>query len=296
MNPGPVVPPGSATPERQRHRALPDDVVRAVRQAIDEDVGAGDVTSRAVLPPDREAHGRVIAKSGGVIAGLDVARAVFAEVDPRIVVDARVEEGAGVEAGTIVADVTGPAAGVLTAERTALNFLQRMSGIATLTRQFVERVAGTGAIILDTRKTAPGLRAVDKMAVRAGGGRNHRFGLFDMVLIKDNHIEACGTITEAVARVRRQADPALPVEVECRTLAHVLEALPLGVDRLLLDNMTPAEVRACVEAVGGRVPLEVSGNVTLATVRDYARTGVACISVGALTHSVQALDISLDVT
>jgi nicotinate-nucleotide pyrophosphorylase (carboxylating) len=271
-------------------------VVRAVRAALAEDVGTGDVTSRAILAPDHHAHARLIVKRGGVIAGLEVARAVFAEVDRRIGFHPCVEEGRPVEAGTVVAEVTGPAASVLTAERTALNVLQRMSGIATLTRQFVDRVAGTGTVILDTRKTAPGLRAADKMAVRAGGGRNHRAGLFDMVLIKDNHIDACGTITEAVARVRRHADPALAIEVECRTLAHVLEALPLGVDRLLLDNMTPAAVRECVHAVGGRVPLEVSGNVTLATVRDYAQTGVACISVGALTHSVQALDISLVVT
>ena len=271
-------------------------VVAIVRTAIAEDVGAGDVTSRAILPPEREARARVIARSGGVIAGLSVAQTVFAEVDGRIVCDLLADEGEVVDTGREIAVVTGPAASILTAERTALNFLQRMSGIATLTRHFVDRVAGTGAIILDTRKTAPGLRALDKMAVRAGGGRNHRFGLFDMVLVKDNHIDVCGTITEALDRVRRNADPALPIEVECRTMAQVLEAMPLGANRLLLDNMTPAQVRECVDAVGGRVPLEVSGNVTLANVRDFALTGVAFISVGALTHSVQALDISLVVS
>ncbi len=276
--------------------ALPSEIEQIIRNAIAEDVGAGDVTSRSILPPDLDVDARLVAKSAGVVAGMDVAKAVFAAIDARLVFEARVDDGGPVDAGTEIAVIRGAAQSVLMAERTALNFLQRMSGIATATRAFVERVAGTGAIILDTRKTAPGLRVLDKMAVRAGGGRNHRMGLFDMVLIKDNHIDACGTMTEAVTRVRRSPDSTLPIEVECRTLADVLEALPLGVNRLLLDNMTPGEVQVCVEAVAGRVPLEVSGNVTLGNVRDYGLTGVSFISVGALTHSVQALDISLIVS
>jgi len=296
MNPGQAARPAGVVPAAATGPQLPPDIVRIVRTALAEDVGIGDVTSLAILPPDLRIHALVIARRAGVVAGLEVAQGIFLEVDGGIACGLHVVDGAAVAAGAVIAEVDGPAVSVLTAERTALNVLQRMSGIATLTRQFVDRVAGTGAVILDTRKTAPGLRTLDKMAVRAGGGRNHRLGLFDMVLIKDNHIDACGTIGEAVARVRRSADPALPVEVECRTLAHVLEALPLGADRLLLDNMTPAQVRECVEAVAGRVPLEVSGNITLATVRDYAVTGVAYISVGALTHSVQALDISLVVS
>jgi nicotinate-nucleotide pyrophosphorylase (carboxylating) len=275
---------------------LSPDTLHIIRHALAEDVGAGDVTSRNILPPELRARARVVAKSAGVMAGLDVARAVFAEVDARVAFEARVADGTAVAPGTEVAVVDGPALALMTAVRTALNFLQRMSGIATTTRAFVDLVAGTGASILDTRKTAPGLRALDKQAVRAGGGHNHRFGLFDMVLIKDNHIDACGTISEAIGRVRRSTDAGLPIEVECRSLEDVRESLPFGLNRLLLDNMTIEEVRACVAFVDGRVPLEVSGNVTLANVRDYALTGVDCISVGALTHSVQALDVSLVVT
>lgn len=268
-------------------------VTAIVRRALREDVGSGDVTSLSILPAGRRVRGRVVAKAAGVVAGLTVAAEVFSQVDPRIEWTPLVGEGAVVRAGDIVATLDGPAMGILTGERTALNVLQRMSGIATTTRAFVDRVQGTGTTILDTRKTAPGLRALDKMAVRSGGGRNHRMGLFDMVLIKDNHIDACGSITEAVARVRRRVGATLPIEVECRTLADVEACLPLALDRLLLDNMSVQDVRACVALAAGAVPLEVSGNVTLDNVRKYADTGVQFISVGALTHSVRALDLSL---
>jgi nicotinate-nucleotide pyrophosphorylase (carboxylating) len=277
---------------------VPDesDIANLVKRALAEDIGLGDATSLSTLPADAAIHARLIAKAPGVIAGLDVFSAVFAELGPTVIVNARVADGDGVAAGTHVADVEGPAIAVLSGERTALNFLQRMSGIATMTRAYVDRIRGTSATILDTRKTAPGLRALDKRAVRAGGGQNHRMGLYDMVLLKDNHIDACGSITEAVARVRRGPFATLPLEVECRTLDDVREAVALAPERVLLDNMNVDAVRQCVELAAGRVPLEVSGNVTLDNVHAYAETGVAFISVGALTHSVRALDLSLLLT
>jgi len=271
------------------------DVAGIVRLALAEDVGSGDVTSLSTLPPELTIRARLVAKAPGVIAGLSVMSEVFAQLDPAVLVEPRVSDGDRLESGQLVADISGPALAVLAGERTALNFLQRMSGIATLTRAHVDRVQGTGVVILDTRKTAPGLRLLDKLAVRAGGGHNHRMGLFDMVLIKDNHIDACGSITEALARVSRGAHAGLPREVECRTESDVREALALSPDRILLDNMTVSQVRQCVALVAGRVPLEVSGNVSLDNIRDYADTGVAFISVGALTHSVRALDLSLQV-
>jgi len=271
------------------------DMAQIVRQALSEDVGPGDATSLSILSQESQMAARVVAKARGVIAGLAVFTEVFTQLDPRACVKAHVRDGDPVDAGTSVADITGPAVVLLAGERTALNFLQRMSGIATMTREFVERVNGTGATILDTRKTAPGLRVLDKIAVRAGGGQNHRMGLYDMVLIKDNHIDACGSITEAVARVRRGPHAALPLEVECRTEADVRETVALAPDRILLDNMDVDQVRQCIEVVAGRVPLEVSGNISLDSVRAYAETGVAFISIGALTHSVRALDLSIKV-
>ena len=297
-----------------------DEQIQAiVERALAEDVGSGDVTSQWILPPELGVHGRFLAKAQGVLAGLEVARQVFQQVDERIALQARMKDGHALSKGDIVATVEGPAASILTAERTALNFLQRMSGIATLTGRYVEAVAGTPAVILDTRKTAPGLRLLDKWAVRLGGGQNHRLGLYDMVLIKDNHIAAAGGITQAVERVRRRNrpglrpepveglgpepfDPAqdvpvegLAVEVEVKSLAELEEALALSVDRIMLDNMGLDEMRRAVEMTAGRVPLEASGNVTLENVAAIAATGVDYISVGALTHSVKALDISLDV-
>jgi len=233
-----------------------------------------------------------VAKQSGVIAGLDIARTVFLQLDEQIVFTPRVSEGLLVSQGQLLADVSGSARALLTSERTALNFLGRMSGIATLTRQFVEAVAGTRAVILDTRKTAPGLRTIDKLAVRLGGGQNHRQGLFDMVMIKDNHIEYTGSLREAMRRVR-DSGMNLEIEVEARSIKEVREALAMKVERILLDNMTPEMMREAVELNAGAAKLEASGNVTLATVREIAETGVDYISVGALTHSPRNFDVSL---
>ncbi len=264
--------------------------------AIAEDLGPGDATSQATLPTDRTLHATIVAKEPGVIAGMPVANAVFQQVDPEIEFVTYVEEGQEVVPGERVADVSGPAVSLLAAERIALNFLQRMSGIATQTRDFVDAVATTGATILDTRKTLPGYRELDKYAVRMGGGANHRMGLYDMMLIKDNHIDGAGSLTRAVERAQ-DAYPDLPLEVEVRDLAELKEALASAppLDRILLDNMTLSEMREAVKLTAGRVPLEASGNVTLTRVPHIAATGVDFISVGSLTHSVQALDLSMTI-
>jgi quinolinate synthase len=283
-----------------RHDAT-ETLLAAARPLIDlaiaEDIGPGDATSRAALDPELEMSGRVVAKAPGVVAGLPVAEDVFLSVDPTICFQPKVADGKEVTSGELLALVTGPAASLLAAERTALNFLQRMSGIATLTRQFVDAVATTGATILDTRKTVPGYRALDKYAVRMGGGHNHRHSLFDMALIKDNHVDAAGGIRPAVARVRERY-PHLPVEVEVRDLAELEQALAVEppLDRILLDNMDLTTMRRAVAQAAGRVPLEASGGVTLAGVAEIAATGVDLISVGALTHSPPALDISMKVS
>lgn len=273
--------------------ALHPDILDAIRRALAEDVGPGDVTTNSIVPPDATMRGRIIAKQNGVVAGLDVAQTVYRMVDERITVTALVAEGERVTNRQTLAFVSGPARGLLTAERTALNFLGRMSGIATLTRQFVDAVAGTGVTILDTRKTAPGLRMVDKLAVQRGGGCNHRIGLYDMVLIKDNHIDFAGSLRAAVERTREYA-PHLEIEVEARTLADVREALDLGVQRIMLDNMTPVMMAEAVRLVAGRARLEASGNVSLDTIRQIAETGVDDISIGALTHSARVFDVSFD--
>lgn len=267
----------------------------AIRRALAEDIGSGDATSLSTIPPDAVLAGTFFAKSDGIIAGLEIAGRVFGLVDQSLSYSPSLIDGQEVRSGQVIATVRGPGRSILTAERTALNFLQRMSGIATMTRAFVKAVEGTRAVILDTRKTAPGLRSLDKLAVRLGGGTNHRAGLFDMVLIKDNHIDASGGITAAVARVRSGQYSRLPVEVECRTLSDVKEAFGLTVDRIMLDNMDLPTIREAVRLVAGRIPLEVSGNVTLDTVRQFAETGVDLISVGALTHSVRAMDISMKI-
>ena len=264
-----------------------------IELALAEDIGSGDVTSDSVLPGDLILHGRIIAKKAGVIAGLPLAAAVFQRVDPALRLVMRLPDGARVRPGDVVAEVSGPARGMLAAERTALNFLQRLSGIATLTRAFVDAVAGSGATILDTRKTHPGYRVLEKYAVRMGGGQNHRMGLYDMVMIKDNHIDAAGSISAAVERARA-AHPDLPVEVEVRSLDELRQVLPLGVDRILLDNMDLEQMRAAVELTAGQTPLEASGGVTLENVAAIAATGVDYISVGALTHSAPALDLSME--
>lgn len=266
-----------------------------IELAIAEDVGPGDATSEAILPADQVLCGRIIAKAAGVIAGLPVAQAVFKRVDPTIEFVAYVTDGQEVVAGELIAEATGAARALLSAERIALNFLQRMSGIATLTRQFVAAVACTSAVILDTRKTVPGHRVLDKYAVRMGGGLNHRMSLYDMMLIKDNHVDAAGGVLPAIERART-AYPALPIEVEVRTLDELRQALSVQPppERIMLDNMDVEQMCQAVRIAAGRVPLEASGGVTLERATEVAATGVDCISVGALTHSPAALDISME--
>jgi len=280
----------------QKHRIItetPLDISQCINRALEEDIGSGDVTTYSIVPAGASLRGRIIAKQNGSVAGLAVAKEVFRTLNREIVFEPKVEDGAQVKRGMVLAELNGDARALLTGERTALNFLGRMSGIATLTRQFVDEVAGTGAVILDTRKTAPGLRSLDKLAVRLGGGQNHRNGLFDMVLIKDNHIDFAGSITAAVERVRA-GGTGLPIEVETRTLENVREALQLGVERILLDNMSPETMREAVKIANGRANLEASGNVTLQNVLEVAQTGVDYISVGALTHSPRVFDVSLE--
>jgi nicotinate-nucleotide pyrophosphorylase (carboxylating) len=265
-----------------------------VRRALREDVGRADISTQAVVPAEAQAAAQIIARQPGVIAGLEVARMTFTEVDAALQVHALVADGEAVAGGAAVAAISGRARSLLIAERTALNFLQRMSGIATLTRRYVEAVTGTGARILDTRKTAPGLRCLDKWAVALGGGFNHRFGLFDGILIKDNHLRCAGGIRPAVAAARAAAPHGLKVQVEVETIAQVREALDCGADALLLDNMSLDDMRAAVGLAHGRALTEASGGVTLETARAIAHTGVDFISVGALTHSAPALDIALE--
>jgi nicotinate-nucleotide pyrophosphorylase (carboxylating) len=254
-----------------------------------EDVGAGDLTSLAVIDADATCDARILLKEPGVVCGLEAAAEVFARLGARL--EPLVAEGETVAPGPI-ARVEGRARAVLTGERTALNVLGRLSGIATLTRRYVDAVAGTGAVILDTRKTTPGLRVLEKHAVACGGGRNHRFGLYDAILIKDNHLRLAGPIADAVQRAKGAGGP---VEVECDTLAEVREALAAGADRILLDNMSLPEQREAVVLTAGRTPLEASGGITFDTVRAIAETGVDFISIGALTHSARSLDVSLEV-
>ena len=270
-------------------------VCEIVSRALAEDVGPGDVTTAATVAPGAQCRAEIVAKAEGVIAGLEVARAVFEAVDPTVTFEAAVDDGARVSAGTAVGRVRGSTRSVLAAERTALNFLQRMSGVATLTAQYVGAVKGTKARILDTRKTAPGLRLLDKYAVSMGGGSNHRIGLFDGVLIKDNHLRAAGGVGEAVRRARAAAHHLLKIEVEVQTLEEVEEAIAAGADVILLDNMEIGEIAGAVKLIAGRCEIEVSGGVTLSTVRALAETGVDYISVGKLTHSAPALDLSLEI-
>lgn len=260
--------------------------------ALAEDIGSGDVTTDGIVPRDAKLRGQIVAKQAGVVAGLDIAEHVFQLLDAQIEFIAKVEEGTAVKAAEVLADLFGSARALLTGERTALNFLNRMSGIATVTHEFVAAVSHTRAIILDTRKTAPGLRVLDKLSVARGGGQNHRVGLFDMILIKDNHIDFAGSIEAAVERARASGSE-LEIEVEARTLRHVQTALDLGIKRILLDNMTLEMLRAAVKLNSGRAKLEASGNVTLENVRAIAETGVDYISIGALTHSAKSFDASL---
>jgi nicotinate-nucleotide pyrophosphorylase (carboxylating) len=272
------------------------DLDAIVRRALDEDVGSGDVTTRATVPPGARARARINQKQPGVVFGLAAAEATFRALDADIGFTPLAAEGEWRKGGP-VAGVEGAAAALLTGERTALNFLQRLSGVATLTARYVAAVAGTRARVLDTRKTTPGLRALEKAAVAAGGGTNHRMGLYDAILIKENHAALAGGVGEAVRRAR-QAQPDLPVEVECRNLDEVREGAEAGADRLLLDNMTPSELQQAVEATRGSEggpELEASGGITLESVGQVAATGVDFISVGALTHSAPALDLSMTI-
>ncbi|MBD1401367.1 carboxylating nicotinate-nucleotide diphosphorylase [Pelovirga terrestris] len=269
------------------------EIERIVRTALQEDIGLGDVTSLAVVAAETTVRAELVAKEDFVVAGLDVAAAVFHQLDPDLRFEKIFIDGQKVKRGDVLAWLKGPALTLLQGERVALNLLQRMSGIATLTARFVAAVEGTGAVIVDTRKTVPGLRFLDKYAVRAGGGRNHRIGLFDGVLIKENHIAAVGGIAQAIAATREKVPHVLKIEVETRNLDEVQQALDAGADVIMLDNMSNTDMVTAVALIGGRALTEASGGVNLERVREIAETGVNIISVGALTHSVTAADISM---
>ncbi|WP_025660610.1 carboxylating nicotinate-nucleotide diphosphorylase [Rhizobium sp. IBUN] len=267
-----------------------------VRTALVEDLGlAGDITSAAVIPADHRSSLVMVARQPGVVAGLDAAELTFQLVEPTITMARYMEDGSPVRPGDIIAEITGPSRGLLTGERTALNFLGHLSGIATVTESLVEAVRGTKASIACTRKTTPGLRGLEKYAVRAGGGMNHRFALNDAVLIKDNHVAIAGGVAEAIRRARAGVGHMVKIEVEVDTLEQLSEAMREGVDAVLLDNMTPAQLREAVAIVDGRAITEASGRVTLSTVAAVAASGVDLISVGWCTHSAPTLDIGLDV-
>jgi len=273
---------------------LSADIDRLVAAALREDMPRGDITTRALVSPASLSRAIFLAKAGGVLAGIDVAARVFQKLDPRTSFNRHVPDGRSFGPGEVLAEVEGRSAVLLKGERTALNFLQRLSGIATATRAYVEAVGGTKARILDTRKTTPGLRVLEKYAVKMGGGANHRFGLSDMVLIKDNHLALSGSVGEAVRRARAKVGRGMKIEVEVTDFDRAREAVVAGADMILLDNMAPAAMRKVVAWVGGRIPCEASGRVDLASVRRIASTGVDFISVGKLTHSVSAVDISLE--
>jgi nicotinate-nucleotide pyrophosphorylase (carboxylating) len=270
----------------------PADVDRVVAAALAEDVGEGDRTTTALVPEDARCRAQLVLEEPGVVCGVDVAAAVFRALDAGVRVDALVADATTVtEPPAVLAKIDGPARAILTGERVALNLVGRLCGIASLTRRFVELTEGTNAAVLDTRKTTPGLRALEKYAVRCGGGVNHRAGLYDAILVKENHIRIAGGIAAAVSRLNGARD----VEVEAETLDQVREALEAGVTRVLLDNMSPELVAAAVELADGRARLEASGGISLATVRSYADTGVDFVSVGALTHGARSLHVSLEV-
>ena len=266
------------------------EISEIVRRALDEDLP--DITSESIFDRHERGHARFVVKERGIIAGLALAEATFSTIEADAAFERKVADGDAVEPGDVVAEASASVIALLSGERTALNLMQRASGIATLTRQYVDAVKGTRAAIVDTRKTAPGLRALDKYAVRCGGAENHRVGLFDMFLVKNNHIDRAGSISAAVERIRRRGMPQ-KIMVEVRDMAELDEALALRPDFILLDNMTPAAMREAVMRVAGKVPLEASGGITLENVRAVAETGVDRISIGALTHSVKALDISM---
>lgn len=264
-----------------------------IRRSLDEDIGTGDITTNSIVGGDLKIKGRFIAKESGMICGLPVARCVFELLNPEIKLDDQIFEGSSATKGAVIAEISGPAQQILTGERVALNFLQHLSGIATRTHEAVMQVAGTNAVIADTRKTTPGLRVLEKYAVRVGGGSNHRFNLSDGILIKDNHIRAAGGIRQAVAAARKNATHTLKIEVETETMAQVEEAIACGADIIMLDNMTMEEMANAVALIDGRAKVEASGNMGEKNLKEVAATGVNIISIGAITHSVRALDISL---
>ena len=275
-------------------RLDPADVRAAVEVALAEDVGKGDITTQAIIPSGARLRAIIVARQPIVVAGVPVAVEAFRRIDRESEIEIEAPDGSKVDSGAIIARLDGKASAILPAERTALNFLQTLSGIATLTRKFVDRIEGTGAVLLDTRKTLPGLRALSKYATAVGGATNHRMRLDDGVLIKDNHVAVAGGVVEAVRRAK--AKGLKNVEIECDTVDQVRQALAAGADRLLLDNMSLAMLREAVDVTAGRVPLEASGGVTLETIRAIAETGVDFVSVGAITMSAPSVDIGLDLT
>ncbi|NPV72900.1 MAG: carboxylating nicotinate-nucleotide diphosphorylase [Pelotomaculum sp.] len=267
---------------------------RLIERCLREDIGTGDLTTNSIVPPDAVSGGYILAKEDGVVAGLPVAEGVFLRLDPFVEFRALARDGDRIKSGQVLAELTGRARAILTGERLALNFLQRLSGIATRTARLVELIAGEKARLVDTRKTTPGLRMLEKYAVRVGGGYNHRFGLYDAVLIKDNHIKAAGGIRAAVEAARRGAPHTARIEVEVEDLAGVKEALEAGADIIMLDNMDPAAMKEAVALINGRALVEASGRISEENIRAVAAAGVDLISAGALTHSVKSLDISLE--
>ena len=270
-------------------------IADVVASALREDVGSGDLTTTMLVPNEQRCRAQLLLEEPGIVCGVRIAATVFQALDPTVALTPTVEDGARIEsAPALLANLAGPAAAILTGERTALNLLGRLCGIASLTRRYVDQVAGTGVTILDTRKTTPGLRALERYAVRCGGGHNHRFGLDDAILVKENHLRIAGGITAAASALAGQTGE-LTVEVEAETLEQVAEAVAAGVERILLDNMTPDQIAEAVELTAGRAKLEASGGITLDTVRAYAETGVDFISIGALTHAARSLHVSLEV-
>lgn len=278
-----------------------DDLIRIIIAALNEDVGTGDLTSELLIPAETQAEMRFVAREPMIACGTFIPEKVYAQLSDAVKTQVITNEGMRAEKGTVLARASGPARAILTGERAVLNLMQRMCGVATLTAAYVDAVKGTNAVILDTRKTMPGLRSIDKYAVKAGGGQNHRMGLYDMVLIKDNHIALCGGVAEAIRKTQkglashREGGESIQIVVECDTLRHVEEALAAGPDRILLDNMDPAHLRKAVAMAAGKIPLEASGGVSLETVKGIAQTGVDYISIGRLTHSAVAMDIGGDV-
>ncbi|MFA7288466.1 MAG: carboxylating nicotinate-nucleotide diphosphorylase [Melioribacteraceae bacterium] len=271
------------------------EIKKIIKQALREDIAAGDITTNAIISKNAKTVGRILVKSDGIICGLKIAKMVFEELDKSISFKSFCKDGDFLKAGSVAAEVKGSERTLLTGERTALNFMQRLSGIATMAHSYSEKLKGTQTQLLDTRKTVPGLRLLDKYAVKTGGGKNHRIGLFDMVLIKDNHIKAAGSITKAVSLIRKKYDDKFKIEVETKNLDEVREALETKADIIMLDNMNKEMMKEAVKIINGKASTEASGNITIDNIAVAASTGVDFISVGALTHSVKALDISMKI-